>query len=272
MFVNAMYHSKYLIRCDDISPFMNMEKFNRILDLCLSYNIKPLLGIIPDNRDPLLTKESKPDESIWSVLLELWSGTEIDISLHGYQHLNHTHEAGIMKLNNRSEFAGLPYATQLEKIQRGLSLLEDKGFSPVDTFMAPSHSFDSVTLKALSFSGVRYLTDGFGMFPFISNDITFLPQQLWTPRKFIFGFWTICLHTDLMENEDFNVLKKFLACNYSDFISFQKYKQIANRYDQNFYQLINSSFNIFYRSLRQIRRYKKTFSIFSPSCRSKQKR
>ena len=46
----------YLFRLDDITDSIDMERFNRCLNLFAQYHIKPILGIIPDNRDPSLKK------------------------------------------------------------------------------------------------------------------------------------------------------------------------------------------------------------------------
>ena len=57
--------SKYtglLIRMDDISECMNWEQMDKCEKLFDKYEIKPLLGVIPVNRDPELLKFHKNDE------------------------------------------------------------------------------------------------------------------------------------------------------------------------------------------------------------------
>ncbi len=45
---------KIAIRMDDITPDMDWEKFNRFRILCDAFGVKPLLGIVPDCKDPKL--------------------------------------------------------------------------------------------------------------------------------------------------------------------------------------------------------------------------
>mgnify|MGYP001160046680 CR=1 FL=1 len=40
-----------LIRFDDISDHMNWSLMNKCEEIFDKYNIKPLLGVIPDNKD-----------------------------------------------------------------------------------------------------------------------------------------------------------------------------------------------------------------------------
>ena len=42
---------KIAIRMDDITPDMNWENFLRFKRLCDQHQIKPLIGVVPDNQD-----------------------------------------------------------------------------------------------------------------------------------------------------------------------------------------------------------------------------
>ena len=80
--------SKYtglLIRMDDISENMNwalMDKCEKLFD---KFKIKPLLGIIPINKDPELLKFPKNDR-FWERV-ESWKNKGWEISMHGCNHL-----------------------------------------------------------------------------------------------------------------------------------------------------------------------------------------
>ena len=39
------------IRMDDITPDMDWTKFLRFKELCDLYQVKPLIGVVPDNQD-----------------------------------------------------------------------------------------------------------------------------------------------------------------------------------------------------------------------------
>ena len=57
---------------------------------------------------------------------------------------------------NQSEFAGLDYLTQYIKILKGKEILENNGIE-TNVFMAPSHSFDDLTVRALHRLGFKYV-------------------------------------------------------------------------------------------------------------------
>lgn len=43
----------YLVRLDDACPQMNKQKWQRVENILDKYRIKPMVGIIPHNEDPL---------------------------------------------------------------------------------------------------------------------------------------------------------------------------------------------------------------------------
>ena len=43
--------SQYIMRLDDASEYMDVEKWQRMEDLLDKYHIKPIVGVIPDNQD-----------------------------------------------------------------------------------------------------------------------------------------------------------------------------------------------------------------------------
>ena len=89
--------------------------------------------------------------------------------------------------------------------------------------MAPSHSFDINTLKALKSLGFKAITDGYGFYPHKVEGITLVPQLAWMPFPFIpFGVQTICLHTNTMTQAHMDTLIKFIHQNHDRFISFEE--------------------------------------------------
>ena len=67
--------AKYIFRLDDISYDMNFENFCRVRDLFFKYNIKPIIGVIPCNKDKKLKsqigKEKITEEFFWKMIKEL---------------------------------------------------------------------------------------------------------------------------------------------------------------------------------------------------------
>jgi uncharacterized membrane protein YbhN (UPF0104 family) len=108
-----------------------------------------------------------------------------------------------------SEFAGRSFNEQLSKVRVGQALLEARGIT-TRYWMAPNHSFDHNTLKALQLCGFTALTDGVSLTPFTTNGLVFIPQQLWRPQWMPYGVITICLHTNEMKTTHVKALRAFL--------------------------------------------------------------
>jgi predicted deacetylase len=196
--------AKYLVRIDDVCPTMDWGVWRKVETILLQHRIKPLLAVVPDNKDDFL-KRCSPAESFWTEV-RVWQSRGWTIGLHGYQHQYVTENPGIMEINKKSEFAGLAKDAQAGKIQMALAIFRREGIQP-DVWVAPAHSFDSVTLDLLTEAGVRRISDGFFLYPNLdSRGMFWIPQQLWRFRPLPFGVWTVCLHINGWGPED---LKRF---------------------------------------------------------------
>ena len=223
--------ARYLIRLDDIAAHMAWETFRRFERLFDEFGIKPLLGVIPDNRDAKLKQYPECSGDFWAEMRTLQTrGWEM--AQHGYQHVYVTRESGLMGVNNLSEFAGLPYETQREKLAHGQSLLREQGLRP-ETFMAPSHSFDAVTLRALKDLGFTTVTDGFAPFPYLEEGLIFLPQWLASPRVLPFGLQTFCLHINGMAERPIQIVERFVAEHHREFLTFPEARALATPHSLN---------------------------------------
>ncbi len=207
--------AKYILRIDDVCPTMKWDPFVRIMNACLDLGISPIIGVIPDNQDAKLQCErERPD--FWESIRSYESQGAI-IAQHGYQHRYVTKDAGIVGINSYSEFAGLSYEEQYEKIQRGKKILEERlGTSPT-WWMAPAHSLDKTTCKALYDLGFTYITDGISPYPYKQYGMTWVPQQIWSPRIMPAGTWTICIHSNTISEKSLEQLLGFLHEHQEDF-------------------------------------------------------
>lgn len=197
--------AKYIIRIDDVCPTMNWELFTAITDACDELEITPVLGVVPDNQDPALIA-SKPYGLFWEYIKKKTESGYL-IAQHGYQHT--------YLQNKKTEFAGLSYQDQYEKIQKGQEILLEKlGFKPT-WWMAPAHSFDNTTCSILKKLGFQHITDGVALYPYKKYGLTWVPQQIWRPRVMPFGTWTICLHTNTMSIQDIQDIIIFMR-NHAD--------------------------------------------------------
>jgi len=223
-----MYEVKYIFRLDDICPTMNWSNFLKLLAIFEKYDIKPILGVIPDNQDKKLSV-NPPQEDFWKIIRDLYQKKWI-IAQHGYQHSYVTKKSGIIGLNNYSEFSNLSYEEQFKKIKRGKEILENYIGSPVSWWMAPAHSFDKNTCKALKELNFQYITDGVALFPFKKYGLNWIPQQIWKPQKKLFGTWTICIHPNGINDTFIKQLDSFIASNLTALnnVSFTPKKSILN--------------------------------------------
>lgn len=219
------------VRMDDITADMDWDKFYRFKSILDQNGVKPLIGIVPDNQDQKLhIKDCRED--FFAIVKELmnegWS-----VAQHGVNHVYETTKGGLFPLNSYSEFAGLPYEKQYKKIQEGKRLLEEKGISTT-VFMAPAHTYDKNTLKALVDCGFSYITDGFGQGPYTQYGLTFLPISFSQKASFSRqkdGYSTIVFHTNMMQDKDFVRYEKLFG-EYKDlFIPYSEYieKTPSNR-------------------------------------------
>lgn len=212
---------KIAVRLDDITPDMDYEKFYKMKQILDTYQIKPLIGVVPFNEDKNLMQGPKHEDFpgfLQGLLREGWS-----MALHGYEHLYSTNKGGLFPLNHFSEFAGLSLDKQNAMIAEGKERLANWGIE-TDIFMAPAHSFDRNTLKALKKNGFSYMTDGFGKKPFVRSGLVFLPIAIKQSDcyKETEGYTTLVYHTNTMEEKDFVRCKKLFEDNKKSLISYEE--------------------------------------------------
>lgn len=213
--------SQYLLRLDDASDFMDINKWQRMEDLLDLYGIKPLVGIIPDNQDPSLIETYEQDTKFWDKTAR-WKEKGWELALHGCYHKYTTEAGGINPVNKRSEFAGVPLDGQKKMIRHGVEVLKSHGIDP-QVFFAPSHTFDENTLIALKEeSAIRIISDTVANDVYYENDFYFVPQQSGRVRKLPFEFCTFCYHPTMMKDTDFEELNIFLDSMNERFVSFSE--------------------------------------------------
>lgn len=192
----------YLIRFDDICPTMNWAVWEQVEKILVDLKIAPILAVIPDNRNEKL-KFEKERTDFWEKV-RTWKKRGWSIGLHGLHHQYCNKNAGLMKLNPNSEFAGLSRGEQEVKLHKAMQIFHDQGISP-DIWIAPSHSFDRVTISILNNLGLRRVSDGYSLFPYVdAHGVMWVPQQLWKMRRRFLGVWTVCYHPNLWSQRDVN--------------------------------------------------------------------
>lgn len=207
------------MRLDDACQKMDLEKWDRMESLLTKYNIRPVVGVIPNCKDPDMDKYDW-DEPGFLERKNRWQKKGWELALHGYTHVFETNSGGINPVHQRSEFAGHPLEIQKEKIQKGLEQFRKWDINP-KVFIAPAHTFDEVTLEAIKeCSEIKFISDTVATDSYIKYGLTFVPQQTGRVRKLPFEKVTFCYHPNIMDDEAFMILEAFIKDNQSDFIDF----------------------------------------------------
>ena len=217
--------TRFVIRFDDVTPGMAWSKFAPFVALAQELDIPYLIGVVPDCRDPALRVEPHRAD-FWDFVRERvvrgWT-----VAQHGHTHHYVTAERGLLGIGKKSEFAGLPFAEQKEMLATGKNILVREGvWQPV--FMAPSHSFDANTLKALDDLGFESLTDGYGFYPYKIKGLMAVPQLFSKPIGFGFGVETVCLHVNTLSVAQIDRQVAALRARRGSIISFSEALKVVS--------------------------------------------
>jgi predicted deacetylase len=199
--------ARYLLRFDDLCPTHARERWERFPPLFAEFGVRPILAIVPENRDAELAA-GEPDAEFWDKMRAL-EAAGATIGLHGYRHLCSSRGRSLVPLHRESEFAGVDEETQRKWIRIGLSILREKGLTPA-IWIAPRHGFDRATLRVLRAEGLGVLSDGFARRAWVQDGMVWIPQQLWAPEAQKSGLWTICLHATTATDAEVEGLRAFL--------------------------------------------------------------
>jgi hypothetical protein len=186
-----------------------------------SWGVKPIVAVIPDNQDPELIID-EPDSNFWKKV-KTWQANGWTIGMHGYQHLYVTNHGGlVVRHNKKSEFAGLSIQEQRDKIRKAWSIFLQSGIKP-EVWVAPSHTFDDNTLKALeSETEINKISDGFATNIYYEKGFYWVPTNMSKFNRYPVGIQTICLHPNNMNEKDFSKLDRNLKLNGNHYINLKK--------------------------------------------------
>lgn len=232
---------------------MNYTEWERADSVLRKYNVKPLLGVIPECKDPDLKIDDERDD-FWEYLKKL-RDDGYTLAMHGCYHLYQTKYRGMTNGSFHSEFAGLPFKKQYELISYGKKRLEEHGIR-TDIFFAPAHSYDDNTLKALSKAGFKYMSDGKSKKPYIKYGIKCIPcRSGGVPKIRKLGYYTAVFHVHEWVRADkakgYDDLRRLCDSYSSDIINFKEYsRQTIGNY---FIQRADEILYVFYeRNIRPI--------------------
>jgi hypothetical protein len=201
-------NKSFVLRFDDICPTMRWDIWAEIEKALVGSGVKPILAIVPDNRDPVLQR-GPVAQDFWDRARR-WQELGWTIALHGYQHLYVAKAGGLVTLRKKSEFASLAERDQREKLRRAAEIFAAEGIRS-RVWIAPGNAFDEVTVSLLPQFGMDIISAGWFWRPFIGpHNVTWMPCQLSILRPVPAGVWTVCYHHNLWTNADMDEFKEGL--------------------------------------------------------------
>jgi len=240
-----------LIRLDDIAENMNWDLMEKSELLFEEYGIKPILGVIPNNKDNELLSYSKKN-NFWEQVRN-WRDKGWEIAMHGYTHVYDKicKNEDYFNYGGGSEFCGHTLETQISRIKNGLQKFKNEKIK-IRSFFAPNHTYDKNTFVALKDLGINEVIDGYGLMPYIENDIKFIPQLFYKVFALPFGIQTLQIHLNYWEQKDFDNFEKFIKKHSNKIITYDQ--AIAKTNNSFFYKFINTSTKIILRIKRAIKK------------------
>ena len=226
-----------LIRIDDIAENMNWNLMEKSEILFEKYGVKPVLGVIPENKDIKLLNYPKKN-NFWERV-RTWKDKGWEIAMHGHTHVydKTCEKKDYFNYGGESEFFGHPLEVQISKIKQGLKKFDSEKIK-IRTFFAPNHTYDKNTFIALKKCGINEIIDGYGLMPYVENDIIFIPQLFYKILFLPFGIQSTQIHLNYWREKDFINFENFVKKNSKKIITYdQALKKVNNDF---FYSLIKN--------------------------------
>ncbi len=139
----------YLVfRFDDFSARSNTNLEQKIIEIFRKNKLAFTIGVIPfagagSLLDPTPKGHLPLGEEKGNILKNASHQGVVEVALHGYAHQSHSEQY------IGSEFKGLDFEQQKEKILQGKIYLEEISDSKINTFVPPWNQYDDNTLKVL---------------------------------------------------------------------------------------------------------------------------
>ena len=240
-----------LIRLDDIAENMNWDLMKKSELLFEKYSIKPVLGVIPNNKDDELLAHPKKSD-FWQQV-RLWKNKGWEIAMHGYTHVYDkvSEYDDYFNYGGGSEFSGHTVEAQTSRIKNGLEKFSNEKIK-IRTFFAPNHTYDKNTFLALKNCGIKEIIDGYGVMPYTENDINFIPQLFYKVIALPFGIQSTQIHLNYWKQNDFDDFEKFVIKNSKKFITYDQ--AIAKINNNFFYNTLNSLIKKILRTKRYLKK------------------
>jgi len=225
-----------LIRIDDVCENMNWNLMSKLESLFDNYSIKPVLGVIPNNRDEDFLSFPRND-NFWDQVRK-WQDKGWEIVQHGDTHIYDrlcSKKSDYFEYGGGSEFFGHPLNVQEKRIKNGLEKFKREKIN-IRSFFAPNQTYDENTFIALKNCGINEVIDGYGLMPYTEKNVKFIPQLFEKVVLLPFGIQSTKLHLHIWDENDYKKFENFIKINSKKIIT---YDQALNKINNSFlYKII----------------------------------
>jgi peptidoglycan/xylan/chitin deacetylase (PgdA/CDA1 family) len=170
-----------VFRYDDYSSVSDYGLEAELIRLIKEKGLKLSLGVVPfmverDETDPSPQEQLALGGEKADLLKHGLEEGCIEVALHGYSHQTFKRYV----VGTFSEFRGMPYEAQLEKITSGKTYLEDiLGLdSPLQVFIPPFNFYDRNTMKAVEEAGFTVLSSALYSLSDKQRNLVILPETI----------------------------------------------------------------------------------------------
>ena len=238
-----------LIRFDDIAPNMNWDMMDKCQELLDEFKIKPVLGVIPKNEDKELLKY--PLRSNFWKIVKNWENKGWSIAMHGYNHVYdmETKKRDYFNYGGGSEFFGHSVEIQKNKLKEGLKIFKENKIN-INMFFAPNHTYDLNTFNALKSVGIFRVIDGYGMLPYTSHEIKFVPQLFYNLYMLPYGIQSTQIHINDWKENNFQFFKSFVEKYHTKIINLDRAFSINN--SSTLIKFLNTSIEALLKTIRKV--------------------
>ena len=225
-----------LIRIDDVCENMNWNLMSKLESLFDNYSIKPVLGVIPNNRDEDFLSFPRND-NFWDQVRK-WQDKGWEIVQHGDTHIYDrlcSKKSDYFEYGGGSEFFGHPLDVQEKRIKNGLEKFKREKIN-IRSFFAQNQTYDEKTFVALKNCGINEVIDGYGLMPYTEKNVKFIPQLFEKVVLLPFGIQSTKLHLHVWDENDYKKFENFIKINSKKIIT---YDQALNKINNSFlYKII----------------------------------
>lgn len=198
--------AKYLVRLDDASESMDFDKWSQVEQVLRSQSIKPIVGLIPMNRDHTVMR-GNPNSRLYRQTISRWRSYGWSFAMHGTTHeMQATGDTLIFPVKRRLEQANQPIEAYEELLSKAYNRLKDLGVD-VKLWISPGHAITQERVELIHKTlSIDIFSDGYSIRPISKYGVKWLPCQLSSLRWRPFGLWTACLHPNTMSRATISYL------------------------------------------------------------------